>query len=158
MRQTARRLFIGLLAAAAVGLTVFGWLAIRAVNVAQAPAPEALRRFTEVRARLGAAVPLLTLDDAGNVVRRSEAPEIARRPIRRFRALVYESAQERLIAVDVPFWFYKLKGKAAEFAVRDTGLDLARLQITGADLERYEPSVVIDHVRPNGDRVLVWTE
>lgn len=83
---------------------------------------------------------------------------MARRNIRRFRVLVYQSAEERLVAADVPFWFFKLKGAAAQYAVRGTGLDLERLRITGADLERYEPSVVIDHVRPNGDRLLVWTE
>ncbi|MEX2271757.1 MAG: hypothetical protein WD690_09815 [Vicinamibacterales bacterium] len=47
---------------------------------------------------------------------------------------------------------------AAQFLVRGTGLDLERQQISARDLERYGPSVVIDHTRPNGDRLLVWTE
>jgi hypothetical protein len=58
----------------------------------------------------------------------------------------------------VPLWFLKLKGPAVQYLVRGTGLDLERLQITAADLERYDASVVIDHVRSNGDHLLVWTE
>jgi len=155
---TGRRLLVALIAGACLGLATFGILAYRAVTLEQASAPEALRRFTEIRARLGGTAPLLTLDDAGDVVRRAEPPAIARRKIRRFCVLVYQAADERLITADVPFWFFRIKGAAAQYAVRGTGLDLERLRITGADLERYEPSVVIDHSRLNGDRLLVWTE
>ena len=158
MPLTARRPLVALSVGAVLGLAVFGILAYRAVTVEQASAPEALRRFTEIRSRLGGTPPLLTLDDAGNVVRRTEPPAVARRKIRRFRVLVYQTAEERLVTADVPFWFFKLKGTAAQYAVRGTGLDLERLRITGADLERYEPAVIIDHVRPTGDRLLVWTE
>ena len=158
MALSARRLFVALVAGAVLGLATFGILAYRAVAIEQASAPEALRRFTEIRSRLGGTAPLLTLDVAGNVIRRAQPPEVARRPIRRFRVLVYQTAEERLVTADVPFWFFKLKGTAAQYAVRGTGLDLERLRITGAELERYEPSVIIDHVRPNGDRLLVWTE
>ena len=158
MAWNARRLLVTLLVGTVIGLATFGILAYRAVTVEQASAPEALRRFTEIRSRLGGTPPLLTLDDAGNVVRRAQPPDVARRPIRRFRVLVYHTADERLITADVPFWFFKLKGTAAQYAVRGTGLDLERLRITGGDLERYEPSVVVDHIRSNGDRVLVWTE
>jgi len=154
----ARRVLVALLVAAVLGLATFVILAYRAVTVEQASAPEALRRFIEIRTRLGGTAPLLTLDEAGNVVRRTEPRATARRKIRRFRVLVYQVADERLIAADVPFWFFKIKGTAAQYAVRGTGLDLERLRITGADLERYEPSVVIDHTRLNGDRLLVWTE
>ena len=158
MALTARRLIVGLLSGAVFGLLTFGILAYRAVSLEQASAPEALRRFTDIRARLGGTAPLLTLDSAGNVVRRTEPPAMARRKIQRFRVLVYQVAEERLVAADVPFWFFKVKGTAAQYAVHGTGLDLERLGITGADLERYEPSLIIDHVRPNGDRMLVWTE
>lgn len=158
MHQTSRRLLIALLVGGVIGLATLGILAYRAITVEQASAPEALRRFNEIRSRLGSSAPLLTLDDAGNVVRRAEPPATARRPIRRFRVLTYQADDERLVAADVPFWFFKIKGTAAQYAVRGTGLDLERLRITGADLQRYEPSVVIDHIRQNGDRLLVWTE
>jgi len=158
MHQTSRRILVALLVAGVLGLATFGFLAYRAVTVEQASAPEALRRFTEIRSALGGSAPLLTLDDAGNVVRRMDPPARPQRSIRRLRVIAYQAAEERLVSADVPFWFFKVKGSAAQYMVRGTGLDLERLRITGADLERYEPSVVIDHLRPNGDRLLVWTE
>ncbi len=158
MQDTSRRILLALLVGGVLGLATFGILAYRAVTVEQASAPEALRRFTEVRSALGGSAPLLTLDDAGNVVRRMDPPASPKRTIRRLRVIAYQAAEERLVSADVPFWFFKVKGSAAQYMVRGTGLDLERLRITGADLERYEPSVVIDHLRPNGDRLLVWTE
>jgi hypothetical protein len=146
-------------AGAAVGLIIFGVLVSRAVTVEQAEAPEALRRFTAVRSALGPAPPLLTLDDAGNVVRRaSPPPASAAAGLSRLAVLTYHVDGRRLVSAEVPFWFFRLKGPAAQFVVRGTGLDFNRLQITAADLARHGPAVVIDHARLNGDRVLVWTE
>lgn len=153
-----RRIVLGLLVAAVLGLAVFGFLASRAVTVEDAPAPEALRRFEAVRAGLGGGDPLLALDDAGNVVRRASPASSSPRPVTRLGVLAYQSGEQRLVTADVPMWFFRLKGPAAQYLVRGTGLDLERLQITAADLERFDPSVVIDHTRANGDRLLVWTE
>lgn len=52
----------------------------------------------------------------------------------------------------------RVKGPAAQYLVRGTGLDRERLQITASDLERHGPSLVIDQARTSGDRLLVWTE
>ena len=153
-----RRVLLVLLAGAVMGFAIFGVLAYRAVNVEDADAPEALRRFTAIRAALGAGDPLLTLDEDGNVVRRAIPPTRQPRPVSRLAVLAYQANEQRLVSVDVPFWFFRLKGPAAQYLVRGTGLDLERLEITAADLTRYDPSVVIDHARPNGDRLLVWTE
>lgn len=78
--------------------------------------------------------------------------------ITRLGVLAYQAGDDRLVTADVPMWFFRMKGPPTQFLVRGTGLDLERLQITAADLERFDPSVVIDHTRSNGDRLLVWTE
>ncbi len=118
---------------AGVGFTVFGILAYRAVTVEGVDAPEALRRFAAIRATVAGADPLLTLDDAGRVVRRQEPPASGRARPTRLGVLAYRARDQRLLTADVPFWFFKLKGPAAQFAVRGTGLDLEQLQITAAD-------------------------
>lgn len=153
-----RRVLLALLGGAVIGFTIFGLLAYRAVSVEEAAAPEALRRFETIRAGLGDGIPLIGLDDAGNVIRRAAPPSTSPRPVRRLGVLAYQASEQRLVTADVPMWFFKLKGPAAQYLVRGTGLDLERLQITASDLERYDPSVVIDHARRNGDRLLVWTE
>jgi hypothetical protein len=149
---------LALAAGAVVGFTIFGVLAYRATTVERADAPEALRRFASIRASTGGGAPLLTLNDQGRVIRRQDPPPAGRPRPTRLGVLAYRGADQRLVTVDIPFWFFKLKGPAAQFAVRGTGLDFERLEITAADLERYGPAVVIDHEAASGDRLLVWTE
>ena len=153
-----RRILIGFVAAAAIGLGIFGVMTYRAVSVERVDSSEALRRFATIRATLPSGTPLLTLDETGNVTRRSEPRPGAPGPVRRLSVLAYHTDSHRLVSADVPFWFFRIKGPAARYALRDTGFDLDRLGLTPDDLERHGPSVVIDHGKPNGDRLLVWLE
>ena len=73
-------------------------------------------------------------------------------------ALAYRVPEQRLVHAIVPFWFLKIKGRAVQYALRDTGVDLKRLGVTPGDLEQYGAGVVLDEARANGDRLLVWTE
>lgn len=155
---TPRRILIGLVAAAAIGIGIFGVMAYRAVTVERAQPSDALRRFETARSRLPPGLALLTLDDTGNVVQRQEPRPGAPDLIRRLSVLAYHADSQRLISADVPFWFFRIKGPAARYALRDTGFDLDTLGLTPHDLERHGPSVVIDHAKGNGDRLLVWTE
>jgi hypothetical protein len=58
----------------------------------------------------------------------------------------------------VPLWFLRVKGPAAQVALRGTGFDLEALGLTADDLARSGIGVVLDDARENGDRVLAWTE
>jgi hypothetical protein len=62
-----------------VGLSIFGALAWRAVTILGADASDALQRFTTIRARLRATVPLVHGDLSGRLVR-SEAGPSSRGP------------------------------------------------------------------------------
>jgi len=72
--------------------------------------------------------------------------------------LTYEAAAEREVRVDVPFWFVKLKGPAAALVLRRTGYDLREHKWTPEDLERRGPGILVHETRPNGNRILVWTD
>jgi hypothetical protein len=61
------------------------------------------------------------------------------------------------VRANVPFWFFKLKGPAIQLVLRGTEIDLKKLGVTAADLESHGPGLVLDEIRSNGDRVLVWT-
>jgi hypothetical protein len=143
---------------AAIGLGVFAFLAWRSVTVEQAAPDQALHRFTEVRNALAVTEPMLRVDAAGQITRRGQpAGREAAHPTR-LRALAYRAPEHRLVRADVPFWFFKIKGPAAQYALRGTGLDMDRLGVTPADLERCGVCLVLDETRTNGDRLLVWTE
>ena len=145
-------------AAAAFGLGVFAFLAWRSVTVEQATPNEALQRFTEVRKGLAVVEPMLRVDGAGQITRRDQPSAREAAHPTRLRALAYRAPEQRLVRADVPFWFLRIKGPAAQYALRGTGLDLDHLGVTPADLERCGVCLVLDETRTNGDRLLVWTE
>lgn len=152
------RILLLIAAGAVVGFSIFGALVYRAIDVEEVATPEALRRFAAVRAALNDATPMLVLDGSGAVIRRADPPLGQRRPLERLGVLTYRAREQQLIRADVPFWFFALKGPALQFALRGTGLDLDRLQLTAADLERHGPGLIIDQTGDGGDRLLVWTE
>jgi hypothetical protein len=147
----------GLGVAALAGLALFGVLAWRTVTVERAAADEALRRFEEIRRGFADAVPVLQVDTAGAVTRRPPPAHAAVSPTR-LLVLAYHASGERLVRADVPFWFVRMKGWGAQYALADTGLDLQRLGVTPADLERHGVCLWLDETRANGDRLLMWTE
>jgi hypothetical protein len=144
--------------AAAAGIGVFAFLAWRSVTVEEATSDDALRQFAEVRKRLAWAEPMLRVDSIGGVTRRNVPTTSGTAHPTRLRVLAYRRPEQHLVRADVPFWVFKVKGPAAQYALRGTGLDLERLAVTPADLEGYGVCLVLDETRANGDRLLVWTE
>ena len=154
-----RRVFVGavlLLVAALLGVAVFGVLAWRSVSVLEMDASGALHNFEAVRARMSGPA-LVQREASGGFVRRPAAKTTGPAPTR-LHALAYYVNGQRLVQADVPMWFFKVKGPALRYAVRDTGLDLDALNVTATDLENAGAGVVLDETRSNGDRLLVWTE
>jgi hypothetical protein len=153
------RILLILAGAAVAGLGVFALLAARAVTVETADPSEALQRFSTVRASLGNAPAMVARDTSGRLERQLPAPATSTpSPITVIHVLAYRTANDRIIAADVPFWFFRLKAPAAQYLVRDTGFDLAELGLTAADLAEHGPGLVLDEQRDSGDRVLIWTE
>jgi hypothetical protein len=146
------------LACGLAGIAVFAIMAWRAITIEDAPRAEAERRIAIVRAGLPSTATLVELDAQGAVGRTTSPSEGTARPIVRLKAMAWHAADQRLVSADTPFWFFKLKGPAARYALTGTGFDLDRLGLTPADLERFGPGVIIDHSSDNGDRLFVWTE
>jgi len=147
-----------LLLAALVGLSVFGYFAWRAVTMERANAEQARREFATVRDTFEGTEPMLRVDASGQVVRGTAPIAVEGQRPSQLNLLVYHAGRERLARANVPFWFFKLKGPAVQFALRGTEVDLKRLGVTAADLEKRGPGLVLDETRSNGDRLLVWTE
>ena len=143
--------------AALAGFVVFGVLAWRAVDVTTTDPAEAERAFTHARDALGVTAPLLARQADGRLNRRPTAPPPEPEPVTQIHVWSYRPSSQRLIRAEVPVWFFRLKAPAAQFVVRDTGLDLAALGLTPADLAREGPTLILDETDEAGNRLLVWT-
>lgn len=100
--------------------------------------------------------PLVRRDESGNFERRVTATSDT--PVSQLHVLAYHVSGQQLVRADVPFWFFKAKGPAVQYALRGTDFDLAALNLTPGELQAVGACVVLDEVRPNGDRVLAWTQ
>jgi hypothetical protein len=149
-----RRVAISVLAAAALGLSVFTLMAWQAVSVRRIEPNDALQEFETVRARMKG-MPLVDRDESGRFERRLTAASDA--PVSALHVLAYHVSGRQLVRADVPLWFLRVKGPAVQYALRGTDLDLASLNLTPGELQAAGPCIVIDEVRSNGDRVIAWT-
>jgi hypothetical protein len=157
MTYRARVGVVLFVAAAVIGIAVFGMLAWRSVTVVQVDVSGALNNFEDAKGRVASTPPLVQRDVFGNFQRQASEPTTGRAATQ-LHALAYYVEGQRLVRADVPLWFLKVKGPAVRYAMRDTGFDLDALKLTASDLERAGARVILDETRPGGDRLLVWTE
>jgi hypothetical protein len=147
-------------AAVVVAAGLAGWVLFLQLttDVATLPPSAARREFAEIRAGLDPAPPMLVVAPGGEIVRNPAARTGTGGRPRWLRVRVYSTGPERLVRVDLPFWWVRLKGPVFEFALRRAGLDPARLGVTARDLHRHGAGTVLDEEQADGGRVLIWTE
>ena len=73
----------------------------------------------------------------------------------------FDPRERHLIRVTVPFWLIRLAPhgrmhvNGAEIL---NDLDTPTGQLTPADIESFGPGLLLDDTRPDGTRVIIWTE
>jgi hypothetical protein len=148
---------IGLLAAAAMGV----YFVARQVETEAASPARAEAAFERERGRFKDQKPAIEIDEDDNV--KTEVLEAAlksrgeRRKLDHLSVLAWDSDDERLVRVDVPFWLLRLKEDPLDI-LSESGIRGERIRITVEDIERMGPRLLIDHRGRRGDRVLVWTQ
>jgi len=157
--MTATRLLLASAVAAGVGVGIFGWIASRRVHVQRAASEEAQLALRTQRQAIRDTQPFFDLDAARGPARRpSDSTQGHGERATSFQVLAYYADGGRLVRASVPFWFLKLKGPAAQLALRGTGFDLEKLEATPAEIQRLGPHLLLDEIRSDGSRLLVWTE
>ena len=145
---------LGIVTMAAAGL----WFVRSHVNVQSTTVAAAANDFDTVRARFTAQKPLIELDDHGEFVRaNTDRPAGTVRP-QSLNVLAFDPDDEKVVRVDLPFWVLRLKSGGTRFAVPNGEMDLQKLRLTVEDLERFGPTLIVDHKDRRGSRVLVWTQ
>jgi hypothetical protein len=73
--------------------------------------------------------------------------------VQRLQLLTWDPADQDLSRITLPFWLLRMKPDSARVTVNHRELD-----ITVEQLERYGPTLLVDHESQSGDRLLIWTE
>jgi hypothetical protein len=153
-------IIVGILAAAAIGGTAF--FIYRHVNTQFTPNEKAGAQFAEARARFAGQRPLLELKHGDEPVLHREAipAEMPEAKLETLRVLAYDTDEEKLVRVSIPFWLLRLAPSRHVSFLSDTGIDFDsdRVRLTLDDLERRGPGLILDQADHRGSHVLVWTE
>ena len=153
-------LIVGILAVAAIGGTAF--FIYQHVNTQFAPNEKAEAQFAEARARFAGQKPLIEMrKDDEPVLHRDVIPaSLPATKLETLHVLAYDTHEEKLVRVSIPFWLLRLAPTNHVSFLNDTGIDFDsdRVRLTLADLERRGPGLIIDHADRRGSHVLVWTE
>jgi hypothetical protein len=153
-------IIVGVLAAVAIGGTAF--FIYRHVNTQFTPSDNAEQQFAEARARFTGQKPLIEIGkDDEPVLHREVIPAaMPALKLETLRVLAYDTHENKLVRVSIPFWLLRLAPSKHLSFLNDTGVDFDsdHLRLTLDDLERRGPGLILDQADRRGSRVLVWTE
>jgi hypothetical protein len=149
---------VGFILLCIIAFAAFGlYFVSHNLNMEKATVAEADRSFDEVRGRFKE-TPIITLDDRKRVTLSRRPPD---RPTGEkpqvMHVMAYDHEDARIVRVTIPFWLLRLGREKIRLG---TGEDIQfeQLHITAEELERYGPSLLLDHRDRHGKRVLVWTQ
>jgi hypothetical protein len=147
---------LGLVALAGAGI----YFATKHVSTARTSATAAADTFDVARARFKNVRPLIEIDadDRPRVARNTrDLPTGTVKP-EHLWVLAWDPDEERVVKVSVPFWLLRLGRRKLDVMSGERRLDLDRLELDVAELERIGPALVLDLRAPSGERVLLWTQ
>ena len=115
--------------------------------------------FERVKTQFDGQKPLIELDERGHFLRANpDRPARAdmRRPEQLY-VLAFDPDDERIVKVTIPFWLLRLKARGT-IDFNGGQLELEDLKLSVEDLERFGPTLIVDHKATSGERVLVWSQ
>jgi hypothetical protein len=159
---------------AAWGALVFAILAVTGIQIAltmfsrwsevrNLSSEDAAREFSIALNRAGGGTPYVEIAPGGGVIVHRDQENDELTPLATLHLLAWEPDSGKLVRIDFPFWFIRVKmndtinlGTITSALAGDwENLDL---EVSVDELERRGPAVVIDHTLPEGSRILLWTE
>jgi hypothetical protein len=167
-KRTKGCLWIGLGIAIAGGMVVVALVAGAGYWAYQSFAPSAEfvnqtkadQQFDDIRSRFKSQQPLIDADEDGHGAQlRAEGRPAFTGQLQSLHVAAYDPRAGKLVRFTVPFWLIRL-GNDGKITLGDGALDGVRgaEKLTVKDLEALGPGLLIDERKPDGDRVLVWTE
>jgi len=115
--------------------------------------------FEQIKGQFTGQKPLIELDERGRFLRanpdRPGRPDL-RRPDSLY-VLAFDPDDERIVKVTIPFWLLRFKSRGT-IDFNGGRLELEDLKLTVEDLERFGPTLIVDHKSTGGERVLVWSQ
>lgn len=147
---------IGIVAMAGVGFYFFS----QHFDTKVVTRENAAQEFDDVRARFATQKALIELDEHGRFLRANAdrpASQHTKVPDQLY-VLAFDPDDRRIVRVNIPFWLLRMKTHGGTVDFNANHLDLEDLKLSVEDLERFGPTLIVDHQGTSGERVLVWSQ
>lgn len=147
---------LGIVAMAGIGVYYFS----QHIETKTASPANAARDFDQVKAQFTGQKPLIELDERGRYLRshtNRKPPPNAKSPDS-INVMAFDPDDGRIVRVNVPFWLVRMKMSGATIDLNGKHMNLEDLRLTVEDLERFGPTLIVDHRNATGERVLVWSQ
>lgn len=147
---------LGIIAMAGVGLYFFS----QHIDTKTVSPANATRDFEQVKVRFTGQRPLIELDDHGRYLRSNtdRKPPANSKPPESINVMAFDPDEGRIVRVNIPFWLVRMKMSGTTIDFNGNHMNLEDLKLTVEDLERFGPTLIIDHRNTSGERVLVWSQ
>jgi len=111
-----------------------------------------------IRARFPNQTPLIDTDGHGARIQTEGRTATFTGELQSLNIAAYDKRARKLVRFSVPFWLMRLapdgKVSIGDEILGEHGVE----KLTVKQLEALGPGLLIDEPKPNGDRVLIWTE
>ena len=148
---------VGAALVAGAGFWVYQTVAPASTPVDSAGADEQL---AAIRARFRDQKPLIDPDAPDGEPRvRPEGRPAFTGELQSLHVAAYDRQDGRLVRFSIPFWLLRM-APDGNVSFGDDALDelAGREKLTVRELEAFGPGLLIDEIKPDGNRVIVWTE
>lgn len=130
----------------------------RHIETSEATASDAAREFEAVKAGFAGQKPLIELDSHGRFLKaHTNRPSAPNAPPEHLHVIAFDPPKGRIVRFSLPFWILRMKANAT-IDLNGDRMNLEDLRLTIEDLERFGPTLIVDHTAPDGERVLVWSK
>ena len=119
-------------------------------------AADAQVQFSEVRQQFGGRPALLDMRDGRPVYNtvRTASPQPSE--LQSLHVLVWDSNDQQLARLSIPFWVLRLKSGPIEFSSYASGLGDGGVNLRPEDIEKYGAGIILDTTSHSGDHILLW--
>ncbi len=147
---------LGVIAMAGIGFYFFS----QHVNTKVTSPASAAREFADISSRFTGQKPLIELDEHGRLLRANtdRAAPAKAEALDALHVLAFDPDDGRIVKISIPFWLLRMKMNGTTIDFNGNRMDLEDLKLTVEDLERYGPTLIVDHKGRDGERVLVWSQ
>ena len=134
---------LGVVAMAGIGLYFFS----QHVETRTVSPANAAHDFEQVKLRFAgreAAHRTRRARPLSSIEHRSHAPPNVKAP-ESINVMAFDPNDGRIVRLTIPFWLVRMKMRGATIDLNGKHMDLEDLRLTAEDLERFGPTLIVDH-------------